>query len=116
MTDIDFTTPVSIILTIYNKQNLIKDVIDGIVKNTSQYVDELIIVIDGCTDDSEKIVKNYLNSTNKKIKIKYIYTDNVHETRANFAGIEHVVNPFFILIQDDMVIKELFFDRRFFSI
>ena len=47
----------SIILTVYNKGWLIDKVIQGIKDNTvGEY--ELIVVVDGCTDNSEEVVRN----------------------------------------------------------
>ena len=47
----------SIILTVHNKGWLIDKVIQGIKDNTvGEY--ELIVVVDGCTDNSEEVVKN----------------------------------------------------------
>ena len=46
----------SIILTVHNKGWLIDKVIQGIKDNTvGEY--ELIVVVDGCTDNSEEVVK-----------------------------------------------------------
>ena len=75
----------SCILTIHNKEFLIGDVCSSLVKNLSDNTNQLIIVFDGCTDNSETIVKNILNDVTD-IKIDYVYTDNVFETKANNAG------------------------------
>lgn len=101
----------SIILTIHNKENLISQVCYGLIKNLSDLNDQIIIVFDGCLDNSEKIVKDILKNVNNK-KINYIYTDNVFETKANNAGLKVVENNYVILIQDDMVVYEKNFDRR----
>ena len=45
----------SILLTVHNKQDMIKKVVSSITKNTKGPY-ELLIVFDGCSDDSEKIV------------------------------------------------------------
>ena len=57
----------SILLTVHNKQDMIKKVVSSITKNTKGPY-ELLIVFDGCSDDSEKIVTNYL----KNIKIEVL--------------------------------------------
>ena len=46
----------SIILTVHNKGWLIGDVIERI-KETTVGEYELIVVVDGCSDDSEEVVK-----------------------------------------------------------
>jgi glycosyltransferase involved in cell wall biosynthesis len=57
----------SIILTVHNKDWLIERVIEGIYKYTTEPY-ELIVVIDGCTDNSEKIIWDYLSGTPAKSK------------------------------------------------
>jgi glycosyltransferase involved in cell wall biosynthesis len=101
----------SCILTIHNKEFLIGDVCSSLVKNLSNNTNQLIIVFDGCTDNSETIVKNILNDVTD-IKIDYVYTDNVFETKANNAGLKMVDNDYVLLIQDDMVVNEKDFDIR----
>ena len=49
----------SIILTVHNKGWLLEKVIEGVIQNT-QGPYELIIVLDGCTDDSEKVVWDWI--------------------------------------------------------
>lgn len=101
----------SCILTIHNKEFLIGEVCSSLVKNLSDNTNQLIIVFDGCTDNSETIVKNILNSVTD-MKIDYVYTDDVFETKANNAGLKLVDNDYVLLIQDDMVVNEKDFDIR----
>ena len=99
----------SIILTVHNKGWLLERVLDGIVKNTKgEY--ELIIVLDGCTDDSSVVVEKYFeDSTNPPIVIT---TPDVFETKANNAGIKKASGDYIIIVQDDMVIKEEGWNKR----
>ena len=72
----------SLILTVHNKDWLIGEVIRRIRKNTiCNY--ELIVVLDGCTDNSEAIVFDSIDNDNTKV----IYTPDVFETKANNAGL-----------------------------
>ena len=96
----------SIVLTIHNKQDVIKKVIKGIYNNTSEPY-ELIIVFDGCTDNSEKIVKKFFTGYfKKKIKVTYLYADNIYETKANNIGLKACSGDLVTIIQDDIVINE----------
>jgi glycosyltransferase involved in cell wall biosynthesis len=101
----------SCVLTIHNKEFLIKDVIGSLCKNLSEKTNQVIIVFDGCTDKSEEIVVNFLK-TNKTRKFDFVYTENVFETKANNAGLKLVENDYVVLIQDDMVVNEKDFDLR----
>jgi glycosyltransferase involved in cell wall biosynthesis len=101
----------SCILTIHNKDFLIEKVCNSLLSNLSNNTNQLIIVFDGCTDNSIPIVKTLLKNVNN-MKIDYVYTDNVFETRANNAGLKIVDNNYVLLIQDDMVVTEKDFDIR----
>lgn len=100
----------SILLTIHNKDFLIEKVCNGILENISDNVEQIVIVFDGCSDNSELITKPIINKFNKKID--YVYTDDVFETKANNAGLKKVECDYVIIIQDDMIINEKDFDKR----
>lgn len=101
---------VSILLTIHNKEFLIERVCQDIINNISENVEQIVIVFDGCTDNSEPLTKSIINKFNKKIT--YVYTDDVFETKANNAGLKNVTSDYVIIIQDDMLVKEKDFDKR----
>lgn len=93
----------SIILTVHNKDWLIGEVIEGIASNTvGDY--ELIVVIDGCTDNTESVVLETLK--NKTIDFKLIFAPDVFETKANNLGLKIARGDKVIIVQDDMIIKE----------
>ena len=92
----------SLILTVHNKDWMIKDVMQSIYKNTvGEY--ELIIILDGCSDNSEEIVLS-----NLKDNTKIFYADDVFETKANNIGLKKSQGDKVIIIQDDMIINEYF--------
>lgn len=93
----------SIILTIHNKEWLVQQVLDGIIKNTKGNY-ELIVVLDGCTDKSFDIVENYFYG--KKHNVIIATTPDVYETKANNVGLKSAKGEYVILVQDDMIIKE----------
>lgn len=93
----------SIILTVHNKEWLIEKVLEGIILNTTEPY-ELIVVIDGCTDKSEEIIWNTLSGTH--VDRKFIYSPNVFETTANNLGMKIANGDKIIIVQDDMIIKE----------
>jgi len=94
----------SIIYTIHNKEILVAEGLNRI----KQYTDgifEIIIVLDGCTDNSERIVKSFI-SKNPDLKIKLEYSDDVFETKANNLGFKKSESEYVIVVQDDMLINE----------
>ena len=54
------TSNCSIILTIFNKEKIIKRIVDSLFELTSNFVNEYIFILDGCTDSSELILNNCL--------------------------------------------------------
>ena len=100
----------SIVLTVHNKDWLLSDVLDGIKKNTTGDY-EIVIVLDGCGDKSEEIWKNF-SQRNLHIKTKTVHTPDVFETKANNAGLKVCEGDKVIIVQDDMVIKEVGWNKR----
>ena len=95
----------SIILTVHNQENVIKDVLAGIENNTKGYY-ELIIVLDGCTDGTEKAVFDYMGDSSLAEKTIFKYTDNIYENRANTIGMKEAIGKYVTIVQDDQVINE----------
>lgn len=61
---------VSVIIPTYNRANIIKDAIETVLNQTYQNF-EIIVVDDGSTDKTEKVVKSFNDS-----RIRYIYQPN----------------------------------------
>lgn len=96
----------SIILTVHNKGWLISRVIKSIYQYTcGEY--ELIIVLDGCEDNSEEVVLK-----EKKLNTTVLYAENVFETKANNLGLKNAKGNKVIIVQDDMIIKEFGWNLR----
>ena len=94
----------SIILTVHNKGFLLNNSLERIKKLTKGFF-ELIIVIDGCTDNSEEIATTFKN-TNKNFPIQILFADDVFETKANNLGMKAASGDYIIIIQDDMLVNE----------
>ena len=105
--DVDYMKPEptdSIILTVHNQGGIIKNILKGIEDNTEGDY-ELIVILDGCTDNSQDEVVSYLQDCeidNKTI----INTDNIFENRANNVGLKLAQGKYAIIVQDDQLIKE----------
>ncbi len=102
----------SIIVTVYQKEEYIGLVIAGIIENTTSPF-ELVMVYDGCTDRSEEVV-NAVLAVNKGLmqKLTVVHTPDVNEVRANNAGMRAASGRYFILMQDDMQILERGWEKR----
>ena len=98
----------SIILTVHNKGWLIGDVIQGIKDNTvDEY--ELIVVVDGCSDESETVVKECVQGIKN---YTVLFADDVFETKANNMGLRMAIGDKVIIVQDDMLIREYGWNMR----
>ena len=101
----------SIIVTIHNGARrlpngeiLLEKVLDGIVNNTvGDY--ELLCMLDGCTDDSDKIVSKYENA-------RAIVLPDVFELLTNNAAFKEAKGEYVIVVQDDQVISEYGWNQR----
>ncbi len=107
---------VSINLTIHNKAHLLPKVLEGIIKNTTGKY-ELIVVLDGCTDNSESELLKFMHDKNwptghETIFCKVFYENNVFETRANNTAAKNSKGDYIIIIQDDQIITEYGWNER----
>ena len=95
------------IITIHNKENLIRRVLQGLLECAKEN-SFIYPVLDGCTDNTEKIVDEVI-AENPRIPIIKVYTSNVHELKTINAGLraakqdEKGCN---IILQDDVIIQE----------
>jgi len=92
----------SIILNVHNKDWLIDKVVAGIRSHTRGGY-ELIVVLDGCTDRSETVVRGAAEGMEN---LHIFSTPDVFETKANNAGARRACGDFLVFMQDDMVIQE----------
>ena len=120
----------SIILTVHNMGAHIGQVVEAIFQTTrSAY--ELIIVYDGCVDDSrvraEEVVERYgcggggvgvgvgvglASSASPCQRYLAVTTADVFETLANNAGLEQASGQLLALVQDDCLLTEVAWDKR----
>ena len=99
----------SINVTVHNKGFLLEKVLNGIKNNTTGNY-ELVVVLDGCVDDSESIFDKFVASSN--ISVKKLYAPNVFETKANNLAAKYSEGDYIIIVQDDMIIHEYGWNER----
>lgn len=96
------------IITIHNKENLIADVLGGI-KKCAGNSSKIYPVLDGCTDNTEKIIDQF-QKENPEIVIHKIFENDVHELKAINTALRHIQhNDEFqvnIILQDDVVLND----------
>lgn len=85
---------VSIITPCYNVEKTIKKYLQSILNQTYKNL-ELIFIDDGSTDETEKIIKEYINEFEQnKIKVKYVYQENAGLGGAINTGLKLVTGDF----------------------
>mgnify|MGYP001302213625 CR=1 FL=1 len=102
----------TIILTVHNKEKTISRILAGLIKNTSEETSKLIIILDGCTDKTEKRIKNFFVNNKTFLTLEIIYTDDIWETKANNIGLKNVQTEFATIVQDDMLILQKNWDKK----
>jgi len=101
----------TIILTIHNKGFLLPKTLTAIRDLTVWNKTDIVFVLDGCTDNSEDLVKSFCGET-PFIKTSIVFMDNVYETKSNNAGAKRSNADYLIFLQDDVLIKEYGWNER----
>ncbi|WP_026509736.1 glycosyltransferase family 2 protein [Butyrivibrio sp. LC3010] len=88
---------ISVILTVYNRENYIHRCIDSILAQKNVNI-EIIIIDDGSKDSSSIICDEYANA-NENIKI--IHQENVGISVARNVGLDNVTGDYIFFMDDD---------------
>ena len=87
---------VSVIVTTFNRADLLRETLDSILSQTYNNF-ELIVVDDGSTDNTEEVVKEYIDS-----RLQYIKTDNWGgPARPRNVGIKESKGEYIAFCDDD---------------
>lgn len=97
---------ISIVLCVYNEENNIKDCLESL-KNQSYKDFELIIVNDGSTDNTMKIVRDY----EEEFKMKIIDTKHVGLTKTRHLGASKAKGDIIITIDADEIFGKEFIEH-----
>jgi glycosyltransferase involved in cell wall biosynthesis len=97
------TPLITVYITNFNYGNYIKEAIDSVLNQTCQDF-ELIIIDDGSTDDSRKIIEEYSNT----LKVKIIYQQNKGLNVTNNVALKIAQGKFILRIDaDDFIEKNM---------
>jgi len=105
---------ISIVMPIHNQELIVERILQGIYKNSSDNVKELILILDGCTDNTYQITENFLkeNNQNNRFNVKVFITPNIFEVQSCNIGFKSATCSWIINMQDDIEIIERHFDKR----
>ena len=90
---------ISIIIPVFNEQENIEKLLNSIKKNKIKNK-EIIIVDDGSTDDTPKILKKFGNF------IKYVHIKKSGVARARNVGIRHSSGALILFFDGDVILKK----------
>ena len=85
----------TIILTVHNKEKTICRIVEKLIANISYHTTKIIIILDGCTDKTEKKIINFFTFNKTSIDIEIILTDDIWETKANNLGLKKVKTNYY---------------------
>lgn len=92
----------SIIVPVYNYKEVLKETIDSIINQKTRYVYEVILVDDGSSDGSEKIVEEY----HKYKNVNVIHQINSGIAEARNTGICNARGKYLMFVDCDDVLKD----------
>ena len=101
----------SIIVPVYNTEKYIEKSLNSIVK--AMDIDcEVIIINDGSTDDSEKVIKKFIDNLPEKYKNNFVYTkkDNKGLADTKNVGLELSRGKYISVVDSDDYIGEEFYE------
>ena len=98
---------ISIVLPTFNGQKYIRECIDSCLNQTFRNL-ELIVVVDGSTDDTEEILSEYTDPRLKKIR-----TENMGQAQAMNTGFEIAGGKYWSWTSDDNIYMPDAFETMF---
>ena len=99
---------ISVIVPVYNTEKYLKKCLDSILNQTYQDF-EIIIVNDGSTDNSDKIINEYIDNYSEKIK--YIKKENGGLSSARNSGIDVATGHYIAFVDSDDYIDNNLFEK-----
>lgn len=97
---------ISVIIPVYNTEKYIEKCLESLAGQTMQDF-EVIIVNDGSTDNSKKVIKDYMKNSN--LDIRYLEKENGGLASARNYGVERALGKYIsFLDSDDYLDKDLY--------
>ena len=98
---------ISVIVPVYNSEKYIEKCLKSIlIQKNVEF--EIIVVNDGSTDNSEKIINEFVNIYPNKIK--YFYKENGGLSDARNYGIKHITGDYICFVDSDDYLDETLFE------
>ena len=98
---------ISFIVPVYNTGIYIKKCLDSIINQTFKEKIEIILINDGSTDNSDELIKEYIENSNSKDLMKYYTKENEGIAKTRNFGIDKANGEYiFFVDSDDYIDKE----------
>ena len=98
---------ISFIVPVYNTGLYIKKCLDSIINQTFKEEIEIILIDDGSTDNSDELIKEYIENSNSKDLMKYYTKKNEGIAKTRNFGIDKANGKYiFFVDSDDYIDKE----------
>ena len=98
---------ISFIVPVYNTGLYIKKCLDSIINQTFKEEIEIILINDGSTDNSDELIKEYIENSNSKDLMKYYTKKNEGIAKTRNFGIDKANGKYiFFVDSDDYIDKE----------
>lgn len=92
---------ISIIIPVYNTGIKLEKCLNSIINQTKKIDIEILIINDGSTDNSEEIIKQYIEKNNKSNNIKYFSKGNEGIAKTRNFGIEKAISKYIMFLDSD---------------
>ncbi|MEM5532998.1 glycosyltransferase family 2 protein [Pseudoalteromonas arctica] len=96
---------ISVVIPVYNKEKFVVDCIHSIL-HQSMLPKELIIINDGSTDNSLKVINDYISKQETEVKIKIISINNSGVSIARNKGVKVCSSEYVAFLDSDDVWEE----------
>ncbi len=100
---------ISVIVPVYNAALYIEMCLDSIVNQTIKDELEIIVINDGSNDNSEEVIKKYIDD--KSTDIKYYSKENEGVAKTRNFGIEKASSPYIMFVDADDYIDKAFYEK-----
>lgn len=101
---------ISIIIPVYNSEKYLSKCLDSLLDQTFNIKEcEIIIINDGSTDNSEKIIKKY----QKQLNIKYVKQKNHGQSYSRNKGIKEATGKYLTFIDSDDYIDNSMLEKLY---
>lgn len=96
---------ISVSIATFNNASVVEQCLDGWETFASHFPVELIVVEDGCRDETPSLLEKRASTTWGRAHLRVVHEDNVHELRATNRGFLEARAPLLMTWQDDMFLR-----------